>query len=66
MNHEVSLGALTLDEFLLAREGGVDLRAVLVLTNPMGPMWCWVAPTCKPLTDLRGKRIGVESSAVGP
>lgn len=65
VNHEVSLGALTLDEFLLAREGGVDLRAVLVFDESNGADVVLGGPNVQTLTDLRGKRIGVESSAVG-
>jgi hypothetical protein len=31
---DIEVATLTLDEFPLAREGGLDLRAILVLTIP--------------------------------
>lgn len=65
VNHEVALGALTLDEFLLAREGGLDLRAVLVFDESNGADVVLGGPNVRNLAELKGKRIGVESSAVG-
>lgn len=64
-NREVGMAALTLDEFLLAREGGVDVKAVLVFDESSGADAVLVKPHIQRLTDLRGKRIGVESTAVG-
>lgn len=64
-NREVNVAALTLDEFLLAREGGVDVRAVLVFNESHGADAVMAGPAITDLAALKGKRIGVESSAVG-
>lgn len=64
-NREVGMAALTLDEFLLARDGGVDVKAILVFDESYGADAVLVKPEIRHLTDLRGKRIGVESTAVG-
>lgn len=64
-NREVGMAALTLDEFLLAREGGVDVKAVLVFDESAGADAVVVRPEIRRLSDLKGKRIGLESSAVG-
>lgn len=64
-NREVGMAALTLDEFLLAREGGVDVKAVLVFDESAGADAVLVKPHIQRLADLKGKRIGVESTAVG-
>ncbi|HET8870752.1 MAG TPA: ABC transporter substrate-binding protein [Aquabacterium sp.] len=65
VNREVSVGALTLDEFLLARDGGLDLRVVLVFDESSGADVVLAGPNIQSLADIRGKRIAVESSAVG-
>lgn len=64
-NREVRVAALTLDEFLLAREGGLDVRAVLVFNESHGADVVMAHPGIADLRALKGKRIGVESSAVG-
>lgn len=64
-NREVSLATLTLDEFLLAREGGLDARAILVFDESNGADAVVARPDVQGLAGLRGKRIGVESTAVG-
>ncbi len=64
-NHEVPLATLTLDEFLLAREGGLDLRVVLVFDESMGGDAVIARPGINSLADIKGKRIGVESTATG-
>lgn len=64
-NREVGMAAMTLDEFLLAREGGVDVKAVLVFDESAGADAVLARPEIRHLSDLRGKRIGVESTAVG-
>lgn len=64
-NREVMAAALTLDEVLLAREGGLDIRVVLVFDESNGADALLAVPSIQNLSDLRGKRLGIESSAVG-
>lgn len=64
-NHGVSVAALTLDELLLARDGGLNLKAVLVFDESHGADVVMVHPSIHRVTALKGKRIGVESTAVG-
>lgn len=64
-NREVSLATLTLDEFLLAREGGLDARAILVFDESNGGDAVLARAEVQGLAGLKGKRIGVESTAVG-
>lgn len=65
VNGEVMAAALTLDELLLVREGGLDARAALVFDESAGADVLMVRPGIGGLSGLRGKRIGVESTAVG-
>jgi NitT/TauT family transport system substrate-binding protein len=62
---DVEAATLTLDEFLIAREGGLDVRIILVFDDSAGADVVMVRPEIKTLADLRGKRIGVEDTAVG-
>lgn len=62
---EVEAATLTLDEFLTAREGGLDVRVILVFDESAGADVVMVSPAIGTLDDLRGKRIGVEDTAVG-
>jgi NitT/TauT family transport system substrate-binding protein len=65
MAQEVEGAALTLDETLRAREGGLDLRVVLVFDVSAGAD---VVLARHPFADLRGiagKKIGLDTSAVG-
>lgn len=64
-NREVSLATLTLDEFLLAREGGLDARAILVFDESNGGDAVLARADVQGLAGLKGRRIGVESTAVG-
>ncbi len=57
--------ALTLDEALTLVQDGIDLRIVLVLDVSHGADVLLGGPAVKSLGDLRGRRIGVENSAVG-
>ncbi|RZS52949.1 ABC transporter substrate-binding protein [Sphaerotilus mobilis] len=61
----VEAGALTLDELLAARADGLDLVAVLVFDESRGGDAVVARPMVRDLTDLAGRRIGVEQSAVG-
>lgn len=64
-NDEVSAAALTLDEFLLAREGGLDVQVALVFDESNGADAILGKPELSNLGSLKGRRVGVESSAVG-
>ena len=64
-NRDVMAAALTLDELLLAREEGLDVRVVLVFDESNGADALLAVPSIQNLSDLRGKRLGIESSAVG-
>lgn len=61
----VPAAALTLDELLQVREGGVDARVVLVFDESHGADVVLARPGVTQLSQLRGKRIGVESTALG-
>ncbi len=56
---------LTLDEVLTARAEGLELKVVAMLDFSMGADALLVKPEIENLSDLRGRRIGVEQSAVG-
>ena len=62
---DVEAATLTLDEVLTAREGGLDVRVILVFDESAGADVVMAAPGIRTLADLRGKRIGVEDTAVG-
>lgn len=57
--------ALTLDEVLLARDLGIDLTIVLVFNISAGADVLMVRNDIKTLQDLKSKKIGVESGALG-
>ena len=61
----VPAAALTLDELLQVREGGVDARAILVFDESHGADVVMAHPSVVTLAHLRGKRIGVETTALG-
>lgn len=65
VNREVAAAALTLDELLVAREGGLHVRAAMVFDESCGADVVMAHPRIDALAALRGKRIGVESTAVG-
>lgn len=57
--------ALTLDETLLAIQHNTQLSIILIFDISDGADVLLVKPNIKSLHDLKGKRVGVESSAVG-
>lgn len=61
----LEVAALTLDEALNLLQEGVDIRIVLVMDSSHGADVLMATPEIATLADLRGKRIGVESTAVG-
>ncbi|MDQ6967845.1 MAG: ABC transporter substrate-binding protein [Mariprofundaceae bacterium] len=62
---ELDAAALTLDEALLVIDHGTALTVVLVFDSSEGADVLIARPNIKHLQALKGKRIGVESSAVG-
>ena len=61
----VDAGMLTLDEVLEVRAAGTPLTAVLIFDSSSGADVLLARPAIERLTDLAGKRIGYEPSAVG-
>ncbi|MEZ5616464.1 MAG: ABC transporter substrate-binding protein [Rhodocyclaceae bacterium] len=57
--------ALTLDEVLRLRAGGVPLAVVLVFDISAGADMLLAGPGIERLAGLKGRRIGVEEGAVG-
>jgi NitT/TauT family transport system substrate-binding protein len=57
--------ALTLDEALTVKQDAPDLQVVLVMDSSAGADILLGQPEIADLPDLRGKRIGVETTAVG-
>ena len=58
-------GCLTLDEVLLLRAGGLPLTVIALLNESVGADVVLARPEIGRLADLAGKRIAVETSAVG-
>ncbi len=64
-NRAVDVVTLTLDEALLLQHDGMDVRILLVLDNSYGADVLMARPELKTLSDLKGKRVGLESGALG-
>ncbi len=64
-NGAIDAAALTLDEVLLLGEMTSDLSIVLVLDISEGGDVILAQPALSSLRDLKGKRVGVEASALG-
>lgn len=64
-NGVIDAAALTLDEALLLAQYIPDIRIVLVLDTSRGGDAILAGSQLQSLTDLRGRRVGVESTAVG-
>lgn len=62
---EVDAVALTLDEVLRARDSGIPLQVVLVFDESAGADALITKNELSQLSELKGKRIGVEKTAVG-
>jgi NitT/TauT family transport system substrate-binding protein len=62
----VDAAALTLDEVLLAREQGVPLVVVMVFNVSAGADALLARPPIAAVSELRGRRVAVENSALGP
>ena len=61
----VDAAALTLDEMLLLRSQGIALEAVLVFNTSAGADAVISRPDIRDPAQLRGKRIGAETTALG-
>ncbi|MET3999644.1 NitT/TauT family transport system substrate-binding protein [Marinobacterium sp. MBR-109] len=64
-NGELDAAALTLDEVLSAREQGVPLKVVMVFNHSVGADAVLARAGIRQLSELKGKRIAVEKTAVG-
>ena len=62
---EVEAATLTLDEFILARAGGIPVDIVLIFDTSRGADVVMVRPGIDTPAGLRGCRIGVEETAAG-
>lgn len=62
---QVEAAALTLDEVLVAREGGLDLKVILMFDDSAGADLVLVRPDITQPDALRGRRIAVENTATG-
>ena len=61
----IDIAALTLDEALRLEHDGIGIRIILVMDVSNGADVVMARPGVRSLADLRGKRIGVESGALG-
>ena len=64
-NEALDVAALTLDESLVLLQYVPDLRVILVMDVSRGADALLAKPAIHSLAELKGKRIGVESTAVG-
>ena len=62
---KVDGGALTFDEVIRARNDGIDLVVVLVFNISAGADVILAKTSISELSDLKGKRVGVEVGSVG-
>jgi len=64
-NGSVQLVALTLDEVILLRQGGIDARVILVNDISAGGDVILAKPEIESLAALVGRKVGVENTALG-
>jgi NitT/TauT family transport system substrate-binding protein len=64
-NGVIEVAALTLDEALLLAQNHLDPRVILVMDVSLGADVVLGQAEFRRLEDLRGKRVGVENTAVG-
>ncbi len=64
-NRSVESAALTLDEALLLMQGDTDVRLILALDVSNGADAVVARPEIGSLRQIRGKRVGAESTALG-
>lgn len=64
-NHSLEAGAFTLDETLQLLADGVDVQIVLIMDTSDGGDVILANPDIQSVSDLKGRPVAVESSAVG-
>lgn len=64
-NHTLEAAILTLDETLLLASEGLPLRVAALTDISAGAGKIMARPAIKRMNDLRGRRVAVESTAVG-
>jgi NitT/TauT family transport system substrate-binding protein len=64
-NDVIDIGALTLDEAIDLKSTGVDLKIILVMDISNGGDAIIAKPGIKKIIDLKGKRVGVETTTIG-
>ncbi|MFB2938097.1 ABC transporter substrate-binding protein [Aerosakkonemataceae cyanobacterium BLCC-F154] len=64
-NGDIEVAALTMDETLLLAQTNPDIRVILITDFSNGADVLMSKPEIKTLQNLKGKKIGVESNAVG-
>ncbi len=64
-NHAIDAAALTLDEALLLQQDGIPVSAILVMDISNGGDVIMARRDITDMSDLKGKRIAVESTALG-
>lgn len=64
-NKAIEAAALTLDEVLVLRQSRVPVRVILVMDVSHGGDVIIARPGIQGMADLKGRRIAVESSALG-
>lgn len=62
---EVEAATLTLDEFILARAGGIPVQVALIFDTSQGADVVMSRPEIETVGQLAGKRVGVEETAAG-
>ena len=62
---EVEAATLTLDEFILARAGGIPVQVALIFDTSQGADVVMARSEITDVAQLAGKRIGVEETAAG-
>ena len=64
-NGSLDVAALTLDEALLLKERGYEVKVILVTDISHGGDAILAQPAIAELSELKGRKVGVESSALG-
>jgi NitT/TauT family transport system substrate-binding protein len=65
VNGAIDAASVTLDTAIKLRSSGLDLKVILVIDYSNGGDVLLARPEFKRLQDLKGKRIGVETTALG-
>ena len=64
-NGDIEVAALTLDETLLLAQTNPDIRVILITDFSNGADVLMAKPEIKTLQELKGKKVGAESNALG-